>query len=411
MSNRTTTLGAAGLLLVGILACGGGGRAGGSPQAPTAPSVPSGLVAQGGLRTIHLGWSASTGSGLTGYNIFRSTDGATWTKLAGPVAATAFDDAIASPTGDGVIYQYQVTAVGAVESAPSAKVQTVHGTRLPASNSAGFTTTASGSPYVAEGTVVVNGGNLVVDSGTKLYLLDGASVDLEQGAETVGRFWVKGLLRVLATPAVYARITAHRVGGALANQEGLAIWFDGAVNYNPSDGSGTLLQNTLITNLASGNTYGAILIRDCAPRLYNLNATANSSTGGSYIFLNTGAGAFIQNCAFNKIVAAVQADLRGTTFKLDHNRFRGGFYALYFGPLNTPGITLGQIDANDFDGTRQAALFSVSGTANIPVGNNFWNGGSGAPPLPAELRSDSTVFCAFSPALATAPANTGPTWQ
>jgi len=383
-----------------------------STPAPTAPSVPTGLAATGSLRNIHLGWNASTGGNLTGYNLYRSTDGTTWTKLnASTTAATGFDDAIASPAGDGVVYQYQVTSVGGLESAPSTKVLSAHGTRLPAHTGAGFITSPTGSPYVAEGTVVVDGGNLVVEANTKLYVVNNARVDLEQGnGVTAGRILVRGLLRVLATPAAHATFTAHKVGGTLANNDGFSIWFDGATSYNAADGSGTLLQNALITNLASGNVSGGFQIFNCSPKLYNLNATSNSASGGSYIFLLNGAGAIIQNCAFNQLVPSVQADLRGTAFKMDHNRFRGGYYGIFvlsgILPLNS-----GQIDSNDFDGTKQAYLQGVAGSTNVPVRNNFWNGGAGSPPLPAEILVGTALHFDFAPALGAAPAGVGPTWQ
>ena len=394
-------------ICVGSLGCGSTSRT------PAAPSVPAGLSAQGSLGNIHLAWSVSSGGGLTGYNVYRSIDGTSWSRLnPSIVTAAAYDDSIASPAGDGVVYQYEVTAVGDRESGPSQVARSVHGTRLPAYNGSGFTTTAAESPYVAEGKVLVDGGDLVVDSGTRLYVVDDAVVDLERWADgQSGTLRVKGLLRVLATPAAHATFTAHRVGGALADNDGFTFWFDGAESYDPADGSGTLLQNALITNLAWGNSNGGFKITASSPRLYNLNATSNSSTGGSYIFLFSGAGALIQNCSFDRLVLVVTADLRGTTFKMDHVRFRRGYYSIWFANIDSPGIAAGQIELNDFDGAKAAYLFTVNAASPVPLGNNYWQGGAGWPPVPAVTTTYSTTPFEFATARTAAPSGTGPSWQ
>lgn len=399
------------LLLIAALACGGGGSSAPTP-APTAPSVPTALAATGSLHNIHLAWTASTGGGLTGYHVYRSTDGATFAKLtSSAVTATSYDDAIASPTGDGVVYHYQVTAVGGLESAASARVKSAHGTRLPASSPAGFTTTAANSPYVAEGSALVNGGDLVVDAGTALYVLDGASLDLEQGdGITSGRFYVKGLLRVLAAGTAPATFTSHRSGGSLANGEGFHLFLDGAVNFNATDGSGTLIQNTNILNLKSVTPGGGVTLRNCAPKLANCKLTGNATTGTVYILFTQGCGALVQNCLFTKVAPAVNADLRATGFKLSFNRFRGGYYAFYVGDTAAAGFSLGQVDSNDFDGSTPAALSILAGPTPVPIGNNFWNGGTGNPPVPSETQYSTTVHYQFTPALAAAPAGAGPSW-
>lgn len=371
-----------------------------------------GLASTGTLGHITLTWSASSGGGLIGYNVYRSVDGSTWTQLNGsPITATLYDDAIPSPSGDGVVYQYRVTAKGTAESAPSSIVKNLHGTRLPALSAAGFTTVPSASPYVAEGTVVVNGGNLVVDPGTQLYVADQATVDLEQGdGITAGGLLVKGLLRVVATSTSPATFTAHRVGGLLANQEGFVFQFDGPVSFNPADGSGTLLQNAQITNLAFGGVNGGFSIQNGSPKLYNLHITANSTRGASYVFLRNGGAPIIQNCTFSHICLSVETDLRGTPFHVDHNQFRGGYYAISFVSVPNAAVDPGQIDANDFDGSAQAYIYNIGGSINVPLGGNFWNGGTGTPPVPAELSGLTSVHLDFTSALTAAPAHAGAAW-
>lgn len=396
-------------LLGTLLACGGGGSSS-TAMAPSGPTAPAGLAAHGSLGHIQLTWTAATGD--TGYNLYRSTDGATWTKLNGaPLTATAYDDAIASPAGDGVVYTYRITGLKASsESSPSATVRCLHGTRLPAASAAGFTTVAADSPYVAEGAVTVNGGNLVVDAGTALYVADGAALDLEAGdGSAAGRLWVKGLLRVAASSQAPATFTAHKVGGALANNEGFTIWFDHAVDYDPADGSGCLLQNATITNLASGSVSGGFDLIGCAPRLTNLKATANSTNGISYLFLR-GTGPIIDHCSFSQIAPSIEAEQRGSAFSFDHNRFRGGYYAISFVSLPDQAVDPGQVTANDFDGSKSAYLYNVAGSTDVPLGGNFWSGGAGSPPVPGETTGLTTVHFDFTTALSAAPSGVGPSW-
>src|SRR5512137_178347 len=92
------------------------------------PAAPTSLQSSGSLGQIALTWVASIGPGVTGYNVYRSTDGTNFTKITStPIAASPYDDAI-TPSGDGVIYYYRVTAVGSCESVYSNVTKNVHGT-------------------------------------------------------------------------------------------------------------------------------------------------------------------------------------------------------------------------------------------------------------------------------------------
>lgn len=96
------------------------------PTAPdtTAPSVPTGVSATAASTSqINLSWAASTdtgGSGLAGYNVYRSS-GADSSSLIATVTTTSFGDTGLSP---GTAYSYFVTAIDGAknESGPSTTV-------------------------------------------------------------------------------------------------------------------------------------------------------------------------------------------------------------------------------------------------------------------------------------------------
>ena len=96
---------------------------------------------------------------------------------------------------------------------------------------------------------------------------------------------------------------------------------------------------------------------------------------------------------------------------MKHNIFTGGYYSLSFYSLNNPGVDAGQIELNEFDGSKPAYLFDMTGGVNVPVGNNYWNGGSGSPPKPSvSLDGTTNITYDFDTALSASPAGAGPTW-
>jgi len=369
----------------------------------TPPLPPTGLSATGALGVIRLSWT--DGGPLVGHNIYRSTDNATFAKRNGDrVPGTSYDDSIESPSGDGVVYYYRITAEDTNESDPSDTVRAVHGTRLAAAYRAGFTSDNTASPYVLEGTTVVDGGGFLLQGGDKLYLLDNAVLDVEQGNDVT----VHGLLRVLAASgASHATITSHRVSATLAPGEGLSITFDGADDFNPTDNSGTWLRNTLLSNLKSGE---AIVVQSCSPRIENCKAVSNDGTGASYLSINPEGGPILRNCSFDFMTLQVSGgDFSTTALAIDNSVFTNSYYAVSFWNLVGPGVASGQIANNVFDGRKRAYLWNVTG-ANVPLDNNFW---SGASPVPTVLRGGSTpvtVTYSFDPALLAAPPSAGPDW-
>ncbi|MGA7827741.1 MAG: hypothetical protein WCA04_08780 [Geobacteraceae bacterium] len=367
------------------------------------PTAPTNLVATGSLGNIHLSWVASTGTNLTGYNVYRSTDGVTFAKLNTTlVTGTSYDDVIASPAGDGVLYYYKVTATGNAESAYSNVVKSIHGTRLNAAYPAGFTTTAALSPFVAEGNVVVEGGDLTVDTNTKLYVLDNSTIDIEQGHA----FTVNGLLRVLAATTAPAAFTSHVAGGgALTGDQGFNLAFINAVDFASGGNSGTLVQNTRITNLRSA-AY-SIYIFGCTPKLYNLYITA-SANSAAYLQIDSGASVILQNCSLTNLYPSIFGDQTSTGFQMDHNIITTNIfdYLLEFVNSTTPPITDGQIANNTFDGPGQIDLGAMTGGGTIPLGNNYWP--QGLPTTRLQNGADQTLD--LNPVLTSAPTGVGPTW-
>jgi fibronectin type 3 domain-containing protein len=76
----------------------------------------------GSGRSASLTWSASTSSGVAGYDVYRSTvAGGPYTKITSSVSGTTFSDSTVQP---GTVYYYAVTAVSTsgVESTYSNEV-------------------------------------------------------------------------------------------------------------------------------------------------------------------------------------------------------------------------------------------------------------------------------------------------
>jgi hypothetical protein len=390
-------------LALAVMLGAGCGDDGSGPSQP--PSVPTGLSAQGTLGEIELTWDASTGGGLTGYNVYRSTDGANFTLLtATPVSGLAYQD---TDVDDGVYYSYRITAVGSGESDYSAIVRQMHGTRLLARYDSGCVLEAGAlNPYVAEDSVVVAGGDLEIQSGASLYILDSAVVDIE--VEPAGPsidISVRGLLRVEASPAAPAKLTAHYTDGTLPDGMGYALeFFDETIDYDPGDGSGTLIQNCYIENLEQGD--GAFLVRSCSPRFYNCKISSNKVTGGSYFTIRETTALIVEHCYIYRVTLKISTNLFGTGALITKNTCRDAYYSIYFsGPAGPFVVDPGQIAYNDFDGTVHGLyLFQVE-AGNIELGNNYWDGG-----LPEIVPPDWPGTIVVTPTLAEPPADCGPTW-
>jgi hypothetical protein len=278
----------------------------------------------------------------------------------------------------------------------------MHGTRLATTYDAGFAGDNTASPYVLEGMTVVDGGDFVLNSGNKLYVLDNAVLDVEQGYDVT----VRGLLRVLAASGdSHATITSHGTSAPLAPGEGFSITFNGAVDFNPTDNSGTLLRNTLLSNLKSAQ---AMRFLNSSPRIENCKAVSNDNTGASYLSIETGGGPILRNSSFDFMTLYVSGGTpSSTTLSMDNNLFTNSLYAVSFRNVAGPGVSPGQIAYNVFDGRRTALLDNVTGTA-VPLENNFW---SGASPVPTTTSVGfSTATYSFYPVLSAAPSPVGPDW-
>jgi hypothetical protein len=390
----------AGMLIALVAGCGddGGG--------PEGPKVPTGLTAEGSLGLIALAWDAFSADGLTGYNVYRGADGGAFAKInADPVAGLGYQDTVVA---DGEYYSYKITGVGTEESDFSAVVRSMHGTRLNRHYDAGCQVAADGlAPYVAEDTVTVAGGPLEIQPGARLYVLDDAVVDLEfVSLDGASRIQVDGLLRVVSSASAPAKLTAHKAGGALADGEGFAIAFgDQCDDYDPGDGSGTLVGNCIIENLQQGNF--AVFITASSPRIYNSKISSTRSTGGSYFEIDGGAAPTIENCLVTRMVLTVRTDLRGTGAAIRRNRCRGGYYDIYFSGGADPRVDAGQVAYNDLGvGLSGIYLWNVTGTEDVPLGNNYWTTG---PPVVIQ-GGTTTVTVDFAPTLDEPPADCGPTW-
>ena len=252
---------------------------------------------------------------------------------------------------------------------------------------------------MVEGLVTIEGGTVTVNTGTKMYVVGNSTLDIEQG----NALYVHGgLFSTVCLTTEPATVTSHHVGGDLANAEGFYLNFDGA-----DDNS--IIQNATIKNLVGNSS--SFNIQNCSPIFTNSKLSANSSGGFGYMtFFNCPNLRFDHN-TLDKMDLQFGSDFRATNIKFEFNRERGGYYCITFLYQSNPVVSPGQIENNDFDGTRYAYNVNVTGTENIPVGNNYWNGGSGSPPTPPIILGEAaTVTFDFSPTLEAAPTGCGPNW-
>ncbi len=99
--------------------------------AATVPSAPTNLAAQPVTSSqINLTWT-NTANNQSGFNIFRSTDGTTFTQIATNVTATSYADSNLSPS---TTYYYEVTAINTAGSSTASNIanaQTLAATATP----------------------------------------------------------------------------------------------------------------------------------------------------------------------------------------------------------------------------------------------------------------------------------------
>jgi fibronectin type 3 domain-containing protein len=73
-----------------------------------APAVPAALTAILGVNTVELAWTRNSEKDFKGYNVYRSTDGGPFEKIADLIPSPTYSDSKIEP---GKKYRYQVTAV------------------------------------------------------------------------------------------------------------------------------------------------------------------------------------------------------------------------------------------------------------------------------------------------------------
>jgi hypothetical protein len=378
--------------------------------APAAPSVPTGLTATFGSGNITLNWTASSGGGLTGYNVYRSSDyGQTYTKINTSVVTGVTYPDTAPPEG---MYYYQVTAVGNAESAGSNIAKNAIGTRLDPSYPGSLQLNAG--PYVVDGSTTIEG-DLHIMSGVNLFVLDGATIDILEEHTIL----VSGLLRVEASNSHPATFTAHKSGGGgvpTTNTYGFLLQFDAtADSYNAATNAGCIIQNTTLSYMRGHES--SIEIDATAPKIYNCKITANASTGTGYVLLYPGCGAVIEHCSFAKALLEINGSM-ASGFKADYNIFRNGYYAIEF--INAdPTLSSGQIVNNDIDyndspSTRYIRIYNITGSGTTPLDNNYWHYSGSTSPTPApEIHQEGTTTtwtANLTPVLSAAPTGAGPDW-
>ena len=364
------------------------------------------LEATAGLHHIQLHW---TGGAAAGYMVYRSHDGVAFDRLtSAPITSGSYDDPIGSPAGDGVRYQYRIARDDADE--PSNTVSEIHGTRMAASYPDGFTADPAASPYVVDGTTTL-GGDLWLAPGTKLFMLAGSAIDFAGAGR---RLLIDGLFQATGTAAAPVRLTAHAVSGHLADDEGFQIVFQGEP-YQPEDGSGSRIDHAEISNLGDptgSDRRSPLSVIGSGIALDHVKLSANSQGLVPGMALTSGGWIILRHCWLESLPISITSDLRATPFAVTDSVFRGG-NSFRVARVESPAIRAGQIDRNDFDATTLAELDQVTGTATIPLGDNYWaafDGGSTIPRIRNDSSTASVDFADPSEPLTDPPTGAGPDW-
>src|SRR5258708_35837218 len=79
-----------------------------TPEDKFPPAVPAGVMAVAGVNSIELAWQPNTEEDLQGYQVYRSVEGSTPERIAGPVDAPNFSDRTVEI---GKKYSYTSTAI------------------------------------------------------------------------------------------------------------------------------------------------------------------------------------------------------------------------------------------------------------------------------------------------------------
>jgi chitodextrinase len=173
----------------------GGGGGGGSDTTP--PTAPTGLTATAASSSqINLGWTASTDNvGVASYNVYRSTDNATFTPVASTAGTSHADTGLVASTP----YYYRVSADDAAgnESGQSATASaTTSGATSPAQVILNeILANEPGSTVAGEFVEIVNVGGTAIDisgwtisdsTGTRHVFASGSSLGAGKGIAVFG---------------------------------------------------------------------------------------------------------------------------------------------------------------------------------------------------------------------------------
>ncbi len=365
-----------------------------NPDAVT-PGAPANLTSQGISNAIILNWDAVSSEHFRGYHVYRSTNGSDFNLVTNLLLSqNLFTNHISSPQGDGVYYQYYVTALADNESLPSAPSTNIHGVRL--TNHAGNLTINNGV-YVVEGSLEITNGSLTVDPAAKLYFVPGSTLKLsaEKGIN------IQGLLRMEGTssaPVIYTTIEASPV-----DNKGLGIRFYGnTIDYNPVDDSGSVIRYSILSNMRGSTAFPVLYVSDSAPLIEHNKFYANSSLGIGPLELWSGAPIirdnFFTNC-YLRILGVL-----GTGFSMTGNEIRHAYQTLYMYNISSDPFAAGSIISNLVDAHSSFVILDTVTATNVSLGGNYWSGVA-TNHFYANLFLENPV-----PALAAAPVPLGPGW-
>jgi len=382
--------------------------------ANSTPNAPTNLAIDAGPRKTKLSWTASSSSGVNNYNIYRSTDGISFTKTGSSVSTNYIDSSLTAFQK----YYYRITAFDSLdasytnyglESGYTSVVNAVPNNIFYASNSGNDNNIGSATNPLAKIQTsinrTVNGDTVIINSGTYLENLNitdaitiGSKFILTSDTSYISAAKIDGTnyynLNALITAT--NNINFKLVGVKIQNATSIAIQISS--NQSPQISKCIFYNNGNSTTWGTINLYGNVLIDSCyfiknigryvielagnsangfcvaSRNIFEQNGLVSDSTNWQdrSIFFIESRGKMINNLIFNNYLPALSCGANGaqdTALVVNNTIYGNKTVGLYFD--NWGGGTNISLINNVVENNPINIYYSNQGHSVVTFTNNF----------------------------------------